>query len=247
MGGRAGTGLDARMATVDSRAALRYPQRLTPRRITARRGERSASTQTRRGTHRGERAKTLPDQNVTGRPSALLPERSPGRHAVNVTTRCVWRRYVSPWGRGPYARPAARLVLGDSSTVTRCPFLTSSGNFWKTSVPVEFDTALGVPPAPMSARGPTTRLRGFVKAPGKLASDLVAQLSTAPRGRSLPCSTASPQAEPVRSGTTAVATVALTTNMPRRAVIQEPYTGGCRIGSAMSLAATAGLCRPALH
>jgi hypothetical protein len=71
-------------------------------------------------------------------------------------------------------------VLGDSSTVTRCPFLTSSGNFWKTSVPVEFDTTLGVPPAPMSARGPTIRFRGLVKAPGNRADDRVEQFSTTP-------------------------------------------------------------------
>jgi hypothetical protein len=69
-------------------------------------------------------------------------------------------------------------VLGDSSTVTRCPFLTSSGNFWKTSVPVEFGTTVGVPPAPMNARGPTIRFRGLVKAPGNAADDRVEQFST---------------------------------------------------------------------
>jgi hypothetical protein len=44
---------------------------------------------------------------------------------------------------------------------------------------------LGVPPAPMSARGPTIRFRGFVKAPGNGAADRVEQSSTTPRGRSL--------------------------------------------------------------
>jgi hypothetical protein len=89
------------------------------------------------------------------------------------------------------------------------------------------------------------RLRGLVKARGKLASDRVAQLSTAPRGRSLPCSTASPQAEPVRSGTTAVATVVLTINMPRRAVIHQRYTDGSAAVPQISTAgAAAGLCRP---
>jgi hypothetical protein len=43
-----------------------YPQLRTPRRMTARRGAGFLSTQTRSGTHRGERANTLPDQNVTG-------------------------------------------------------------------------------------------------------------------------------------------------------------------------------------
>jgi hypothetical protein len=71
-------------------------------------------------------------------------------------------------------------VLGESSTVTRCPLRTSSGNFWKTSVPVEFDTAVGVPPAPINARGPTIRFRGLVKAPGNGADDRVEQSSTTP-------------------------------------------------------------------
>src|SRR5215208_4073724 len=61
----------------------------------------------------------------------------------------------------------------------------SSGNVWKTSVPVEFDTALGVPPAPMNARGPTTRFRRLVKAPANRAPDRVEQSSTTPRERSL--------------------------------------------------------------
>jgi hypothetical protein len=71
-------------------------------------------------------------------------------------------------------------VLGDSSTVTRRPFLTSSGNFWKTSVPVEFETTLGVPPAPINASGPTRRFRGLVNAPGNCADDRVEQSSTTP-------------------------------------------------------------------
>ena len=37
------------------------------------------------GTHRGEEVSTNPDQNVTGRPSALLPELLPRRQALNVT------------------------------------------------------------------------------------------------------------------------------------------------------------------
>jgi hypothetical protein len=90
------------------RTRARYRQSRTPRRMTALRGERSSSTQTRRGTHRGERATTPPDQNVTGRPSALLDEPWPRLHAMNVTTRCVSRRCVSPCGSGPYASPAPR-------------------------------------------------------------------------------------------------------------------------------------------
>ena len=186
--------------------------------MTVRRGERSSSTQSRRGTHRGASARTLPDQNVTGRPSALLPERGP-RHAMNVTTRCVWRRYVSPCGRGPYARPAPRRVLADSSTVTRWPFRTSSGNFWKISVPVEFDTARGVPPAPINARGPTTRLRELVNAPGNSAPDCVAQFSTGPRGRSLLCSAvpAGPEAATLMAKAIATAVLAIATTC--RAII----------------------------
>jgi hypothetical protein len=69
-------------------------------------------------------------------------------------------------------------VFGNSSTVTRCPFLTSSGNFWKTSVPAEFDTTVGVPPAPISTRGPTIKFRGLVNAPGNWADDRVEQSST---------------------------------------------------------------------
>lgn len=69
-----------------------YPQRWTPRRITTRRGDGAASIQTWRGTHRGEVASTPPDQKVTARPDALLPEGSPRGQAMNVTTRCVSRR-----------------------------------------------------------------------------------------------------------------------------------------------------------
>ena len=56
-------------------------------RSTVWRGEDSSSTHTSMGTHRGEEVSTNPDQNVTGRPPAVLPEFLPRRQAMNVTTR----------------------------------------------------------------------------------------------------------------------------------------------------------------
>jgi hypothetical protein len=60
-------------------------------------------------------------------------------------------------------------------------------NFSQPSVPAEFHTNVGVPAAPTSDRGPTTRLCGLVYAPAKSAPDCVAQFSTTPRGRTLLC------------------------------------------------------------
>src|SRR5207249_1575548 len=81
--------------------SARYRNCACPKRMTACRGLRAASPQTRRGTHRGERASTPPDQNVTGRPSALLLDGPPRPQALKVTTRCASRRLVCPCGSGP--------------------------------------------------------------------------------------------------------------------------------------------------
>ena len=82
--------------------------------------------------------------------------------------------------KGPYARPGSLCVLCGRWTVTVCPALTSSGNFcppncWTTSAGV------GCPP-PIRTSGPTTRLSGSAKAPGKFASDRAEQRASRPRG-----------------------------------------------------------------
>lgn len=119
-----------------------------------------------------------PDQKVTASPSALLPETSLRGQATNVTTRCASRKWISPCGSGPYASPATMRVAGESAKVTRCPGLTRIGNLF----PPTAGTKSAVPPAPIIANGPTTRLLGRVNAPGKLASDRVEQSATAPVG-----------------------------------------------------------------
>jgi len=73
-------------------------------------------------------------------------------------------------------------VFGDSSTFTRWPSLTRSGNFCQPSVRWEFETNAGESAAPVKESGPTTRLRGLVKAWGKSAPDWVEQFSTAVLG-----------------------------------------------------------------
>jgi hypothetical protein len=90
---------------------------------------------------------------------------------------------------------------------------------------VEFDTASGVPPAPISARGPTTRLRGLVKAPGNFAPDCVAQLSTAPRGRSLLCPAVLARPEVATVTAKAIATAVLAIAVADRVLIDQRYTG----------------------
>src|SRR5579872_2148062 len=144
--------------------------------MTMYRGVDAASIQTWRGTHRGVRASTPPDQKVT----ALLAG-VPGGHEMNVTTRCVSRRWMSPCGSGPYARPAAFRVAVDNSMVTRWPALTRSGNLFPPTPELNGVNA-GVPPAPTSARGPTTKFRGLVNASRKRANDRVEQFATTPVG-----------------------------------------------------------------
>lgn len=86
--------------------------------------------------------------------------------------------------KGPYARPGSVRVLCGRCTVTVCPALTSSGNFcppncWITCAGVD------VPP-PIRTSGPTTRLPGSAKAPGKFASDRAEQPTWRPRGMLVP-------------------------------------------------------------
>ena len=68
--------------------------------------------------HRGERARTAPDQNVTDCPSELLHECFPRLHAMKVTPRYVSRSYVSPCGRGH-----TRVPLRAASAATAPPSL----------------------------------------------------------------------------------------------------------------------------
>jgi hypothetical protein len=62
--------------------------------------------------------------------------------------------------------------------VTVCPAFTSSGNLFP---PNSRTTLAGVYAAPTRTSGPTTRLRGSANAPGKLASDRLAQSTIVPR------------------------------------------------------------------
>jgi hypothetical protein len=167
------------------RRARRQVQRFTPRRIIRWRGKGSSPTQIRKGTHRGERARTPPDQKVTGRPLALLPEGSPCRQARNRTARWVSLTSTSPCGRGPYARPAPGRADRGTATVTRLPLRTRAWNF----CPPNTSSKCARRPAPTRISGPTTRLSGSVSAPGKSPSERVEQVSRTPRGR---CPSATP-------------------------------------------------------
>ena len=159
---------------------VRYPQSGTPKRITARRGERSWSTQTDRGTHVGERARRNPTHEVTGQPSNR-PVSSPRRHAMNVTIRRMLRKRTSPCGYGPKPHPAFIRVRRDSSRVTRWPPLTDRMILF----PLTFGAYTSIGLARRIASGPTTRLSRRVKSSRRPQPGLVEQSSTAPRGRSL--------------------------------------------------------------
>lgn len=109
----------------------------------------------------------------------------------------------------------------DSSSVTRCPALTSSGNF----CPPTVGTNAGVPAAPTRTSGPTTRFRRLLNAPGKSAPDRVEQSATASDGAAAlhhPADRASP------AGPNATATVAAkamhTIAIGRRPIIYPRFT-----------------------
>ena len=83
-------------------AAARWPaSSARPSGTRASAGARSRSTHTRIRTHCGVSASRNPDQNVTGAPSASLPESLDGWQATNVTTRWPSATRTSPCGSGP--------------------------------------------------------------------------------------------------------------------------------------------------
>src|SRR5215207_8288126 len=217
------------------------------------RGKGSSSTHSSSGTHRGEEVSTNPDQNVTGRPSALLPAFLPRRQGLNVTTR--WPSLgarSTPCGSGPYPSPATRRVWRESATVTRCPALTSNGNLLP---PYSRTVLAGVCAAPTRTSGPTTTLCGSEYAPGKSAIELVEQFSTAPFGRSLSRSgggvrslASSPRASSV--GATASATAMPINAATFRPFIRQLHTGRSFSSKALQLPsrnAPRGLRQPARH
>jgi hypothetical protein len=116
-----------------------------------------------------------------------------------------------------------------------CPAFTSSGNL----LPPNSRTVLaGVEAPPTRTSGPTTTLRGSVKAPGKFASDRVEQSSRAPRdgvvdeetGDTRPRVKTAPSGRgddpPERSTTaaTAAAAATLAAAVPVRIPMCEQYT-----------------------
>lgn len=222
----------------------RYPHSDTPKRMTARRGDGSSSTQTRRGTHWGERARRPPTHPDTGHPSGMLPGGlSPRRHAMNVTTRRVSPRRTFAFRNFPKTSPASRRVRRDSSRVTRWAPLTTTKSFSPSTRYAHGRAARS------SASGPTTRLDRIQKSRRAPTPDIREQPSTTPRGRSLAAARdvvgvfvdvaaclveprGSARPEVARASATDIATAVPAIAAERRAVIYQTVHRRLRDGSA---------------
>jgi len=140
----------------------------------------------------------------------------------------------------PNANPTSFRVLRDNSTVTRWAPLTNTKSLLNPNPsPLSAHSIL----APPRARGPTTKFHGLVKSLSPPHPGVVEQSTTAPRGRSLTAtrdvvgvaeyvvvstdrSAVWALVEATTVAATTIANAVLAIAMPRRAIIDQRYTGG---------------------